>query len=280
MWGRRSSRRGIESLRARRRRARLRLSIELILLALVIAGSLIWLAWQPYLRVSRVEVFGADQSLAAYAQRALPGSYLGIVPRDSILFVPEAMIRHAILADHPEIAALSIARTGFTALSIGATSRVAVARWCGLAPSTEGEAPYCYLFDGNGYIFAALSEDASATPPTTLNSFVVYDSLEASSTEPLRATLSSADELPDAFAFARKMGGLGSPAEAVVIRPGAGEADDLLASGTRITYVLGEEQHAYSALTAALKDLDLSDGSVSYIDLRFPGDVYVKRAGR
>jgi hypothetical protein len=239
---------------------------------------LLWLLRQPYLRVSTIKVFGGDQSLAHYAEDAMQGSWLGMIPRNSVVFVPESAIRRAILADHAEIAALSISRASLTSLSIRATSRVAVARWCGLAPPNPGEAPYCYLFDGNGYIFAALSEDASATPPTTLNSFAVYDSLAASSTEPLRATLANADQLPSAFAFARKVADLGSAAESVVVR--GDEVDLLLKSGTRVTYVLGEEQQAYAALASAIKDLNLGDGSIDYIDLRFPGDIYVKKAGQ
>jgi hypothetical protein len=259
----------------------LRFSILLIVLALVIAGALLWLLWQPYLRVSRVEVYGADQSLASYAKVAMQGAYLGILPRDSILFVPEGRIRRAILAEHPEIAAVSIFRASFTSVSLRAIERVAVGQWCGSnysppAAAASSSESGCYFFDGNGYIY----ELAGAASPPALNTFAVYDALAASTTEPLRATLAGADQLPDAFAFARSVSAMGSPVEAVAIRSDAGEVDDRLGSGTRITYVLGEEQQAYAALSSALADLNLSDGSISYIDLRFPGDIYVKKAGQ
>jgi cell division septal protein FtsQ len=273
-------------LRARRRRARFRLFILLGTLALVLACSLIWLVRQPYLRVSSVEVYGADQSLAAYATSAMQGSWLGILPKNSTLLIPEQGIRAAISKDHPDYAAVSIFRDGFSAITIKVIDRVAIARWCGLAPPSAGEVPYCYLFDASGYIYAAdqtselgLASSSAANAPALLNDFAVYGALAASSTEPIGSTLASTDQLPDAFAFARKVTLLGSPVESVVVRTDAGEVDDLLASGTRITYVLGQEIAAYAALDSAIKDLNLEDGSISYIDLRFPGNIYVKKVG-
>ncbi len=91
----------------------------------------------------------------------------------------------------------------------------------------------------------------------------------------MRATIAGADALPTAFDFARKFVTLGSPTVSVVLR--GDEVDDYLASGTRITYVLGSEQDAYTALTSARANLNLTDGSIEYIDLRFPGKVYVKK---
>jgi len=267
------SARGIESLRARRKRARRRLSIFLAVLLVVIIGTLIWLAWQPYFRISSIEVFDADQSLAIYAKNALAGSYFGIVPRDSYFFVPESKIRTEILEANPQIAAVSIFHAGATSLSIKVSERVPIARWCGAtydeSASTSPQAINCYLFDASGYLYA------TATSDTGLNSFAVYQSLTASSSDPIGATLASASALPDAFAFARSLNDFGSPVESVVVR--SDEVDDLLASGTRITYVLGQEQQAYSALDSAKSTMDLSDGSVAYVDLRFPGDIYVKQ---
>ena len=267
------SARGIESLRARRKRARTRLLVLLLLLLVVIVGALFWLAWQPYFRISSIEVFDADQSLASYAQTALACSYFGIIPRDSYFFVPEAKIRTEILEANPDIAAVSIFHAGATSLSIKASERTPIARWCGTtydeSASTSPQSSTCYLFDAGGYVYA------TATNDTGLNSFTVYQALTASSSDPIGATLASASQLPDAFAFARQVSALGSPVESVVVR--SDEVDDLLESGTRITYVLGQEQQAYSALDSAKGTMDLSDGSVDYVDLRFPGDIYVKQ---
>ncbi len=265
-----------ERLSARRRRSRRRARILLVLLVLILLGALLWGFRQPAVRIARVDVVAGNPSLASYATSTMSGFYLfGLVPRDSFFFVPEDTMRHAILADHPDIAAVSISRESLTALSIRAIARTAVARWCGSAPpanmasSTSGT-ENCTVFDPNGFLF----EPFSSTTPT-LNPFAFYEPLAASSTDALGRTLPSADQLPSAFDFARRVAVFGSPVVRVVVR--GGEVDDYLGSGTRVTYVLGDEQNAITALVSASAGLNLADGSLEYVDLRFDGKVYLKK---
>lgn len=198
------------------------------------------------------------------------GTYLYILPRDSAFFYPGHQIRIAILRDHPELAAVSLFTEGVSALSIKVLPRTPVARWCGLAPTPDVEA-YCYLFDPSGYIYAAAS-----TSDQVMNPYVLYDSLAASSTEPLGATLARASNIPATFDFARKLASIGGIVSNIVIR--GDEVDDYVASSTtRITYVLGQEQQAYSALVSAKQNYDLSGGTLEYLDLRFPGKIYLKK---
>lgn len=259
-----------ERLGARRRRLRRYFLYACGVLALFLLGTAVWGLWQPAVRVSTVLVFGTDADLGLYARNIMQGTYFGIVPRDSIFFMPESSIRKAILADHPEFAALSIARNGFTGLSVKAEPRVAVARWCGLSPIPDVE-EYCYVFDGNGYIFAA------DNTMQTLNAANIYAHLAGDGEEPLGATLAPAEKLPSVFDFARQLGTFGPRVSSIIIRDD--EVDDLLESGTRITYVLGHEQAAFTALVSAKDKLNLSDGSIEYIDLRFDGKMYLKRKG-
>jgi len=244
--------------------------------------------WQPSLRISHVQIFGADQSLSDVATSALEGSYFGIIPRDSTFFFPASRIRRDIIAQHPDIAAVSVFRSGFTGLSIRINNRAAIARWCGLAPTVfvpnpsagHGSEEYCYVFDASGFIFAA--DGASETPPRAtstpvINSAKLYGPLAGDTLEPLRATLLHAEQLPHTFDFARQVATLGSPVNAIVLRDD--EVDDLLASGTRVTYVLGHEQDAYTALVSSRANMNLADGSVEYVDLRFDGKVYLKKTG-
>ncbi len=114
-----------------------------------------------------------------------------------------------------------------------------------------------------------------------LNPFTVYEPLDfggsqASPGTPIGATLPQAAAFPAAFDFARQLVAFGSPVVSVVFRHNQ-EADLYLRSGTRITYVLGQEQDAYAALVSARADLNLADGSLEYVDLRFPGKVYLKK---
>ena len=280
MWGRTSSEsRGSERLAARRRLRRRRALIALIILFIILCAGIVYELQQSAVRIARVEVYGppslgsfggasADASLAAYAQEAVQGSYLGVIPRDSIFFFPASRIRSNILADHPDIAAVSIFRNGLTGISIKPDERAPVARWCGLAP-TEGVEEYCYVFDASGYIFAA------ATSIETINSFSLYAPLVGETLEPLRATIAQAEKIPSAFDFARQLDTLGSPVTHLVLR--GDEVDDYLASGTRITYVLGSEQDAFTALVSSRENMDLADGSLEYVDVRFDGKVYLKR---
>ncbi len=271
------SARASSGLRERRRGRRRRILFAFLVLLLVLLIASIYLLWRPGLRVSEIKVFGADQSFANYAREAMRGTYLGVVPRDSTFFLPTRRIRASITAAHPDIAALSIFRRGTTGLSIRIVPRTAVGRWCGLAP-TEGVTPYCYLFDPSGFIYMSVPEaDASTTPSAinTLNPFELYAPLVGDTQEPLRATISRAGQLPEAFNLARQLITFGTKATAVVIHED--ETDVLLASGTRVTYVLGHEQDAFNALTSARANINLANGSLQYVDLRFDGKVYTKK---
>ncbi|TSC69732.1 MAG: hypothetical protein G01um101449_560 [Parcubacteria group bacterium Gr01-1014_49] len=260
---------GSDRLAVRRRRGRRRAIIAIFVLLILLCSAVVYGLWQPAVRISHVEIQGADESFATIAKEDLQGSYFGIIPRDSIFFFPANRIRADILAAHPGFAAISISRSSLTSLSIKTDERVAIARWCGLAP-TPGVEPYCYVFDASGIIFAA-----AATTTQTINAFIVYAPLEGATEEPLRASIAQAHLLPTAFDFARQLSTLGSPVIAIVFRND--EVDDYFENETRLTYVLGHEQNAYAALMSARANLNIGDGSVEYVDLRFDGKIYLKK---
>ena len=270
-----------ERLAERRRLRRRRMIFAFCFLALLVLGVIMYGLWQSSVRISRIQIFGADESLSSYAAQAMRGSYLGIIPRDSIFFFPEGHIRADLIAAHPEVAAVSVFRNGFTGLSIKVNSRVPVARWCGgkirsdlNASSSRSDlvSSECYFFDAKGFIYMATNTAIGSSTP--LNSFMVYESF-ANENSPIGATLPNATDLPSAFDFARQLSTLGSPVISISFRND--EVDDYLASGTRITYVLGDEQNAFTALMSARSNLNLADGSLEYVDVRFDGKVYSKK---
>lgn len=296
---------GSERLAARRRRLQRRALAALCILALLSLGVLLYGLWQPAVRISHVEVQGADASLETIPRDALQGNYFGVIPRDSIFFFPASRMRDTILSTHTDIAAVSISRSGFSSISIKTDMRVPIARWCGsssLPPSPE-DSPLkeivpavngvCYLFDAGGFVYATATEAffiVGGSSPTlvgpnsdkTLTPFVLFSSLPHGVVSPVGATLKDADRLPATFDFARHLGLSGPPVRAIVIR--GDEADFFLATSTygaatgpRITYLLGDDQNAFTALVSAKGTLNLSDPSLQYVDLRFPGKVYVKR---
>jgi cell division septal protein FtsQ len=276
---------GDERLHARRRRGRRRALVALCVFIFLLLCAGVWKLRQPAVRISHIKIsseefISADtqESLVTIATTAMQGNYFGVIPRDSIFFFPGARIRANILAAHPEFAAISISRNWMTGLSIVVQDRVPIARWCAstsnvarfdLATSSARSnlATDCYLFDANGFIFATTS------PLQTINSFVVFSSL-GSTTNPVGSTLPNADKLPTAFNFARQLSSFGATVSSIVFR--GDEVDDYVTDGTRITYVLGDEQNAFTELSSARNNFNLSDGSVEYIDLRFDGKIYIK----
>ncbi|HUX80875.1 MAG TPA: hypothetical protein VMV38_00960 [Candidatus Paceibacterota bacterium] len=298
-----------ERLAARRRRSRRLLLIALGILFFIVVGAVFYGLSRPEVRISNVTVYGASQSLAAIATTAMQGSYLGI-PRNSTFFVPETRIRSLIRTTYPDIAAVSIFRNGFTGLSIKVDYRVPIARWCGFSYATTSPEDAllkevtpltqntCYLFDADSFVYATATEPFLTTtetassspvvtgvnPDQTLTPFILFDSFQSSSALPIGSTLTNAPALPAVFAFARQLRTFGASVGAIVIR--GDEVDFFLVSPandsistSRITYLLGDEQNAFTALASAQADFNFTDGSVSYLDLRFPGKIYLKKVG-
>ncbi len=261
---------GRQGLADRRRNYRRRAIIVAIVFIGILFGAFAWWCNQNYIRISHVQIYGADDSFSSYATDAMQGKYLGIIPRDSTFFFPASRIRTNILSAYPDIAAVSIFRNGLTGLAIKIDERVPDARWCGSTPeistSTSSAANDCYFFDVKGFVYA------TTTVVQPMNPFVIYEPVEKMF---IGATLPNANEFPSAFDFARQLSSLGSPVTSIVFR--SDEVDDLLTSGTRVTYVIGDEQNAFTALVSGHENLNLTDGSVEYIDLRFDGKMYLKK---
>lgn len=270
-----STERSHERLAERRRKSRSRGTLVFAVLFLILFGVLVYGFWQKPVRITHITIYGADQTFAATAFTAMSGSYFGLMPRDSAFLYSGTRVRAAILAQDPTIAAVSIFRDGLTGLSIKIDYRVPIARWCGSVPAlalststAPGASSDCYVFDANGLLYASSSDSQP------VNGFSVYESLPDSNFV-LGVTLPNASRFPVVFNFARQLANFGSPAASIIFR--SDEADVYLKSGTRITYVLGEEREAFAVLTSARTNLNLADGSLDYVDLRFPGKVYLKK---
>lgn len=253
-----------------RRRKTRRIVLYLIGVAILVCiGFAVWGMWQPGFRIHTIEFSGGDDSLRPIVQETLRGTYLGMLPRDSMFLLPEHAIRSRLLATDAKIAAVSITRVGFDTLSIKLVLRSPLARWCGLAPTPDVE-EYCYTFDSSGYIFAAAGSSTPVAIPLKL-----YAPLKDGTQEPLRARIPVIADSPATLDFASELKTLGSSVARIVVH--GDEVSDFLESGTRVTYVLGQEQEAFTALTSARSNFNLADGSIDYIDLRFEGKVYVKK---
>ncbi len=264
------------ALKERRRKARRRLLVLSSVLFIVIIGALIYGMWRPEVRIHETFIQATDtEALEPLVREALSGTYVGILPRDSIFLFSKEKIRHAILNAYPDIAAVSIFRTGFNSIRVKTIERVSAFDWCGASPGADVS---CYQTDAEGFIFApsvmTAPQDASSTPSVPLR---IYAPLTASSTSdtPLRSYVENPSVIPSALKFERAMEQLSANVVSIQIRDD--EADLHLEGGTRITYVLGKEEKAAQLAATAFPQLNLNDGSVEYIDLRFDGKVYFKK---
>lgn len=264
-------------LKARRREERERTGLIALVIFVVVAGALIYALWRPEIRITKVDASTSEyaSSLESIAKEKLVGAYWHIFPRDSFFLYPERQIRAAILEAHPGISAVSISRTGFDSISLSTSERVVAFNWCGTPESPDGAS--CYQADAEGFVFSAAPfEDASTTIPT-LRVYATLVSESDSPEYPLRTHVVGAERIPDILRFSRAIKSLGIPVHSIAIR--GDEADLYVPEGTRVTYVIGHEEEAAKGASASFPNLNLMDGSLEYVDLRFDGKVYLKRRG-
>ncbi len=267
-------------LKTRRRKyRRFVLAIMLVLLAMLLcAGG--WAMWQPALRVQSVSAGGIHaEEMKTLAAEALSGTYYFIIPKDSILFLPKEEIRERILDAHPDVSAVSVKRSGFDSITVSSVARTPAFVWCGVSIESEASGTgLCYEADALGLLFAPVHPTepaiASSTPSVSGRLSVYAPLTEAT---PLRAHVANAAIIPDVLRLQRGLASLGASIEKIQIR--GDEADFYTVGGTRITYVIGDEINAGALAASAFPSLNLNDGSIQYVDLRFSGKVYLKREG-
>jgi cell division septal protein FtsQ len=306
--GRKDGKGGRVNLRSRRRRARKLLTIAAIFLTAVLIGSILYMLWLPGFRIQEVRASGPDTDLvASTAKQSLAGSYLHLIPHDSIFFFPEGAVRDAILAADPVVQAVSISRSSLTSISINSIPRSMAFWWCGQTRAQGTSVSGCYQSDTEGFLFApvqttlqnsgiqtAPSSVGTTTPQTStttntafakavvnttlpdLGQLLIYSPLSATSTGTvIGSTVEQAADVPNILRFARSLQSLHADIQTVQIR--GDEVDLFVKSGTRITYVIGDEDAAAARAQAAFPQINLDDGSIDYVDLRFDGKVYFKR---
>lgn len=247
----------------------------------------------PTFRVAQVEADAPGlEGVEDIALDSLRGTRFLVLPKNSIFFLPQDDIREAVLAAYPSVQAVSITATGLDSLRIKTHVRTTSFTWCG--ESVEQPAPVCYEADAEGLIFArapggeaegivTLAEVGSTTVATTSKkalpvdngSLLVYGPLEGGDESLIRARVTYASALPGALKFVKAMRTLNADIVSVTLR---GDEIDLHTKGdTRITYVIGREGDAATLAATSFPSLNVNDGSIEYIDLRFQNKVYLKR---
>jgi hypothetical protein len=278
-----------EPLKERRRRERRRMSLVLFIVLLIFIAGVFAALWSPVFRVRNVEAAGPDSSgVQAATLSSLTGTYKYVLPRNSIFFFSEDALRAQILQQYPDISAIAISRISFDTIAVNAVPREAAFLWCGATymppvavPVTTSTStvpalstqPPCYDSDSQGDIFAVDTNPSS-------DMLRVYDTLASSTSatnSPLGDYVAEATMIPNALDLVKEIKSLDVPVVTLVIR--GDEADMYAQSGTRITYVLGTEEATAELAESAFPSLNLNDGSLEYVDLRFSGKVYFRKVG-
>ncbi|HEY0010825.1 MAG TPA: hypothetical protein VGB97_02835 [Candidatus Paceibacterota bacterium] len=283
----RTARPSSERLRDRRKRAQKSFRTALLIGVAVLAALLLYLLWLPQVRVSEVEASGPNaESVESVVQAELRGTYAYIVPRNTIFFLPKDAIRAAVLREHPELAAVSISRASFRTIEIAGTLRAKAFIWCGTTPDAAMQGSACYEADAEGLIYrqaevststaVLTTESDAAITPGDLRIYSPVDRELTPDVSPVGSHIVSATAIPDALRFVKAIRGLGVPVSALAIHD---DEADLLSGPTRITYVLGREEDAAALAASVIPTLNLVDGTIEYLDLRFKGKAYVKKYG-
>jgi hypothetical protein len=285
---RRAASQPLGSLTKRRKQKRRTMRyVLLFILVLLIAGAF-YALWRPAFRIQSIEADGPGlSSIREIVGMNISGTYFHILPKNSIVFYPKNKIRTAIIDANPNVSAVSLTATSFSSLFVRTTPRAESFIWCGTsldAPTPDGS---CYQSDIEGFIFMQDSEQVQAsTSSSTPNKVAVQSQIRvygpldrdiSNGQTPIRAHLVLPARIPEALKFVDALRELGAPVTSLVIR--GDEADLWIGHTTRITYVLGHEKDAVVSATSALPNLSLTDGTIQYVDLRFPGKVYLKKYG-
>src|SRR3990167_2906435 len=173
-------------LRERRKKARKTGLIISLITLLLFFVLLLYLLWLPAVRIQTVEASGPNAEEAAQtARESISGTYLYVLPRNSIFFFPKERVRKTVLAAHPQISALSVSRKSFTSIQLSGTSRASSFVWCGVHIDAAFPGGQCFEADAEGLVFkeAGISTTTSvlstgSDTPATSGDLRIYSPLE------------------------------------------------------------------------------------------------------
>ncbi len=271
-------------LREKRQKQRRSYQIIAILFILALIAALIYVLWLPATRVRTIDTEGPDGAgVQQAAAAAITGTYAYILPRNSIFMLPESAIRAQILKQFPDIDAVSIQSESLHSIKIISSPRAAAFIWCGVSADMPPADGMCYNADAAGLIYAP-SDPSVTNASSTLRIFAPLDHDVTEGASPVRSHVVASKQIPDALRLVKAFRSLGAPVSSLSIH--GDEGDFYLQGPTKVYYVLGHEEQAAELAASTFPKLNLTDGSIDYIDLRFvsapgqPGKVYVKRFGQ
>lgn len=146
-------------LRARRRRQKLLKALAVFAMAAAAVGLLLGISWLPHLRVTKIEVEGAEGSAAktieTAAMKYISGTYVFLFPKNNILLYPKKSLTQSLHEQFPRLAEVQVRANNFRTIGIVVRVRVPESLWCGMLP--EAKVP-CLFMDEDGVAYEAAAQ--------------------------------------------------------------------------------------------------------------------------
>ncbi len=143
-------------LRQKRRKHRVVLGLLFVFLFFVICGCLVWASWVPFLRVTSVQVEGAQtvssSTIEQFAEQELSGGYWFVFARNNIFLYPRQDIATGLLQHYPTLRMAEVHAQDFHTVLVKVAERQPVALWCPSGQVPTGES--CYYMDEQGLVYA------------------------------------------------------------------------------------------------------------------------------
>lgn len=264
--------------RQKRRVARAKQTFFFAVFLAGIFAFFIFLFREPSLRVSAIEVAGAEavseEAIRGAVRESLAGSYFGLVPKESIIFYPERAIERELERRFLRLSRVEVSTRNLRTIRIGVAERRPAHLWCGSV--REVVTTECFFLDETGYAF-----DRSATFSGSALTRL-YGELEGAGETALGKRFLPEAEFAELNLFVKAVEALGlSPVS--LVKKGGGDYDLHLKDGGKLVFALKDgAEKAASNLESALgvdplkNDMAAKRDRLEYIDLRFGNKVFFK----
>lgn len=246
-------------------------------LLIVIFGTCIYIVHRPEIRIDTVVFSGGvlvkHADVEAETLVFLGHSYLGIIPKNNILFYPHDSLEAYLKDVFRRIDQISITRSNMHSLSVTITERKPVALWCDTLPDV-GLALHCYFMDNLGILFAE-------APQFSGDAYTKYFGLINSDTPVGSQFTVSSTTFRVINDFVHEVDVLSLGPEYIVAKDN-GEFSIYLSSGGYILFDLksdiGKTRDNLEALLRAPAFATSTRGRlpIDYIDLRFGNKLFYK----
>lgn len=240
----------------------------------------------PQLLVAHISVLGrvnaSEEAITMAARDALTGSYFGLIPRSTIVAVPNNRVATAVLAHVPRVESVEVSRKGFRGIEVSVTERQPVSLWCGdvvpnigeLKTATDaGSIPgeSCYLVDATGVIFAESPGMSEGLYPR------FWGALEGA--RPLGARFASLEAYGHLMEFVDHLNAANIKSLGILLVDEE-EGELYLRDGTKVLFLhSGDLLKTAQSLEASISSgvIPAGENVLEYIDMRFPDRAYFKR---